>query len=712
MPISSASTDTIRRGTFTPLGADTTRVPQARFTPLSREEDAAFLAGGDKDETTGAPMNLRMAVAAVRRPAQKLEIIRKVDPNAQPYGNGNFVYTPPGASQPILFDPKGFRSSSSAGGFSALGELGKDIMEGLPFLSELGGSIAGGTGGFLVGGPVGAVTGAGVGGAAARDLTEQGMMAAAGQQDPRTMGQRFADVAVTGAASGAGEGAGRLVAPIGRVLGDAAEGTALARTTRAAAERLSVPLTAGMASGRKFFQIVEGALSSNPLTGGMIDRAVRESTDAATGASRRIVQTMANGANTSQPAFVRALNAAGEGRLEYFKIRRQALSDALTNIVGSGPTVPMTNVQRVLNEMRVLQTRAGGALDPQLAGVINEANTILDGAQAMGGMLPFDVVQKLRTRLGEASSFGGMTSERVPGATQGIRDLWAATGEDLRQGAKLIDSQALAAGLPTPGAEQALEIHDTFVRVNRDADAFVNLDTMEKLMNISPKHPARWAEELTKNPEAARELRRSIPAPEWDTLAGSVFEDMGRATPGAQDVAGEVWSPSQFLSNWDRLGREGREALFGGTRYAGVSRDIQDLATVAQAIKSGSKYVSTSNSVGPLLIPLMLGTAASVAAGGPVKTGAAAGLMGAYAAAKILTSPRVMSTIRDGVVGGARRGPSFLARLVAIGRADQALRGPINEYIAAIGQAGFPLPDPRTVEQLNTGSPAVQFTPR
>lgn len=688
------------------LVADTT-MPKARLVPMSGEEDTQFL--GQIDQRTGAPMNLRTAVAAVRRPAQKLEILRRVDPNAQPYGKGNFVYTPPGASEPILFDPKGFK------------DVGKDVIEGLPFLSELGGSIAGGIGGAAVGGVPGALGGAALGGAAARDVTEQGMMAAAGQQDPRNLGQRAADVGTTGLVSAAGEGVGRAIAPAGRTMARVFEGTPTGSATRAAAERIRVPLTAGMATGRRFFQQVEGALSANPLTGHIMHNAARQATEAAQTASGNIVRAIAGGGDTSRGSFAAAVQGAAEGRLQRFKNVRQTMDDVIGSIIPPSTLAPLDNTEKALGALLAFQSKAPMSLGPEVGQAVQAASAMIQDAAANGGMLPFDVLRRLRTTIGEAASFGSTTGDRVAGGTQHLRDLYTALGDDVRAAGKLIDSQALAAGLPTPGAEQAVEIHDAFVRLNRDPKNPVSVEAMQKLMETTPANPAQWATTLVKDPRRARALREAVRPEEWDAIAGSIFEDMGRAS-GANGSAADLWNPNAFLDNWKRLNPAGREALFGGTRYGSVTGDISALAQVAEGITRGSKFLNTSNTAGAIMLPLMMkgsiGAGVGALTGDPVR-GAAAGLglggatmLTSYAASKLLTSPRVMAAVRGAVTGGVRQGPSFLGRLVAIGRVEEELRGPINEYIAAIGQAGYPLPDPNIVNQLNTGSPGVQYAPR
>lgn len=712
--IPSTTTD-IPRARLVP---ETTDIPKARLVPMSKDEERDFL--GAIDQRTGAPLNLRAAVAAVRRPAQKLAILRRVDPAAQPTEDGNFVYTPPGATGPILFDPK--PNPFAEGGLSAR-EVGKDIVEALPFVAELGGGVFGGVTGAVSGVP-GAMLGAGLGASGARGTVENVMLGMTGTEDPRSTAERAIDVGSSALANMLGEGLGRFVQPIGRAAASRMAGSPAAIATREAAARLSVPLTAGMATGRKFLQNVESALASYPATVGVMSDAYERATKAATTAANRIVGDIARGGSTSPANFASALQGAANASIQKFKTTRLAMDKAIDEIIPSDAMASVNNVQRVYESLQQAMEQAPASLAPSYKPAMDQAERILQDAAANGGNIPFGVLRQLRTTVGEAAKWGGLTGERVPGSQRHLRDVYFALRDDILGAANTIDEQAMAAGLPSPGAAQAIQLHDEFVRLANAKENPASLRTLGKLVEASPQEPAQWANALVKDPRKAVALRKAIDPREWDTLAGSVFEDMGRARPGVQSADGELWSPSTFLTNWNKLGPAGRRAMFGGTRYAAVADDVTALARVAEAMRNSASLANRSNTARALLVPMMLGSVGAgvgaVVGGGEGAVrgfGMGGGLGGAallstYAASKLLTSPRVLSVIRSGVVGTARNAPSVLARLAAIAKTDETLREPINEYIAAVGAAGFPVPSMDSVVQLNAQSPGVQYEPR
>ena len=140
------------------------------------------------DTKTGAPANVRAAVSAATRPANRLEILRTFYPDAKPvevydpasgaakYGRGNFIYKDPQTGLPTLFDEELRLFGVPVPGL-------RDILDVGPEIAETAGAIGGATAGLaaaggttVASGGIGAVTapavvmaGEGVGSAAARE---------------------------------------------------------------------------------------------------------------------------------------------------------------------------------------------------------------------------------------------------------------------------------------------------------------------------------------------------------------------------------------------------------------------------------------------------------------------------------------------------------------------------------------------------------------
>ena len=64
-------------------------------------------AGRSIDEQTGAPQNVRAAVGGAQTEADRLATIRRFYPDAQPFGDDNFVFTDPRTGRRALYNPPG-----------------------------------------------------------------------------------------------------------------------------------------------------------------------------------------------------------------------------------------------------------------------------------------------------------------------------------------------------------------------------------------------------------------------------------------------------------------------------------------------------------------------------------------------------------------------------------------------------------------------------
>lgn len=140
-------------------------------------------------------------------------------------------------------------------------------------------------------------------------------------------------------------------------------------------------------------------------------------------------------------------------------------------------------------------------------------------------------------------------------------------------------------------------------------------------------------------------IKRKLPSDAWGEVVSTVVERMGRATPGAQDMAGDTFSASTFLTNWNKISPEGKIVLFQGKGVPdGLRSQLDDLATLAEAAKRGGTEINNSRS-GTVLTNVLTGGAAAgaVASQDAITMGAAGlGVLLSYAGAQMLTSPRIV----------------------------------------------------------------------
>ncbi|MEG3083705.1 hypothetical protein U1707_08625 [Sphingomonas sp. PB2P12] len=86
----------------------------------------------------------------------------------------------------------------------------------------------------------------------------------------------------------------------------------------------------------------------------------------------------------------------------------------------------------------------------------------------------------------------------------------------------------------------------------------------------------------------------ALPPHEQGVVRASLIQRMGMATKGNQDEAGEVFSLSTFLTNWNEIGERAKNTLFGPEGRAALN----DLAIYAREAKQSQKFANHSNSAG------------------------------------------------------------------------------------------------------------------
>jgi hypothetical protein len=201
------------------------------------------------------------------------------------------------------------------------------------------------------------------------------------------------------------------------------------------------------------------------------------------------------------------------------------------------------------------------------------------------------------------------------------------------------------------------------------------------------------------------QLRASFKPEEWDTVASTVFDRLGRAVPSQQSASmlGEEagdFSVNTFMTNWNKLQQNGSaKVLFGGTRYRELEQPMNDLVKVVGSLKDAQKMANTSGTArsnGVITLVTALGGSAGGYFGGDAQSaggyglGAAIALTGGgYGAAKLLTSPsfvRWLSTSARVVNNNPNALRAQIARLGAVARAEPDLRDAIGQYAQQIGE--------------------------
>lgn len=666
----------------------------------------------EMDTESGAPASVRTTVGAAVSDKDRLATIQKSFPDAKPYEGDNFVYTDPKTKRPTLYNPPGLDWGDAASLLPEAGEFVGGIIGGATAVAAT--PATGGSSLLTIPLAVGG------GATAGKKLAETGAHYFLGTEDTRTMGEHLKDDATTlGINAVAGPVAETVMRGARAVIGPSARAPAVA----AAFERLKVPQMAGAVSNSKMVQSAEHGAFNSPGGEGTMNEAFQATQAGVDKAAKKISSDIANTATGGTPAVnaktVKSTEGAGNVLKkgvteagERFKEARQKIDDDLTTLVTPTRPTQVTNTQTLLADLQAELARAPNSR-PELKRAITEAERLIADAQANGGTIPFDVLRKVRTRIGQEIEQPDAAGY-LPGEGQQIGKLYEALKKDVYSAAHEADAAASASlppGTSLPWAQSAvrqLERHDQYVRLFRGdkAGRVPPIKTFNKVLDSGSdaKALAYALEGSEQSTQRLWQLRRSLKPEEWDVVGATIFENLGRAKPGVQggSMLGEVsndFSVATFLTNWERLGigtagRTSRDVLFGGQRYGHVKDALDDLVTITTSLKKASALANTSgtarstnwNSVFTALGTGALGAVGSGTVAGTVGAaagGAAAHVAGGYGAAKLLTSPKFIRWLGSSARMIGRNPNGYipaLTRLEAIAEAEPELREEIQGY--------------------------------
>lgn len=286
-------------------------------------------------------------------------------------------------------------------------------------------------------------------------------------------------------------------------------------------------------------------------------------------------------------------------------------------------------------------------------------NGTLDGwlADLKSGNLTWEAARQLRSDIGNAiGKISGPGSDMAQGR---LKAIYGKLTDDLGEAAK-------AAG---PEAAQAWNRAQVYTRVSegRIDQAFKRIlgknTTPEQAYSI---FTGMASETSRANADALKRVLRSLPKDEAATVASTVIRRMGDATNAVQNAAGDVFSASTFLTNWNKMAPESRAAIANAGLDKGVADGLTKLAKVIEAKKAADALRNTSKTA-PHAITAALGAAAYAE---PVT--AVSAFLASNVGARALTSRRFLAAVNRFVATGKPDALKAIAKSSAPGAIEAA----------------------------------------
>lgn len=518
-------------------------------------------------------------------------------------------------------------------------------------LGDLGGATLGALGtGFALG--AGAV-GEAVGGtptqerALARDLMMMGEVAV-----PELAGVGGTVLAAGRAAQGA-EALSRPATP--------------AQEVARAASDLGITPSLGM--GGKVRAMTAATMEKTPLVAERIAKDAERAVGEVEGVFQRIKGGI--GKALSPEGAGAALQSGLAKFVERFKETNGRLYDAVDNAIPKDRRFRLNSTETALASAKAVFDG-----NPELAARLglNKWDAVISEAQANG--VTWDALKQFRSSIGEA--IGSLESGRQGGSLAGedltrLRRLYGALTDDMTLAAKSVGDDAFRVWRRANDHYKAGS-----QRIEESLDATIQAKSPERAWEAFAAilQRDRASSDLTR----VRRIRASLKPDEWNTVAASIVDRLGRSPAGQQNAAGDAFSPSVFLTNWNKMDAEAKRLLLPEDARI----ELEKLAKVAEQIKASNLERNTSNT-GTLV--------AATAAGGAIIQGAQA--------APIMTALTVGGTVLS---ARAMTSPAFLRVLNQAARGDaKALRAMAN------GNGPFAV-DAKTILQM-TAAEAAQGDP-
>ena len=653
---------------------------------LTAEEVNAAVPGARQvDIDRGTPAAVRRDVGGAPNPQARLATMRRYYPDAEPYGDDNFIFTDPDTGRPTLYNPPG-------------PDWG-DIPAVLPEIAETVGGFAGGalaappalaaaipTGGASL---LGIPAGVGLGAAAGKEIENLIASNLYERVDPRGLPERVVDAAGVTALYFAGHRLGEVAPTVAKkLLGGSKE----AAQRLQAFQRLGVTPRPGAVTGSAVTQSAEQGAAITPGGAGVMQEAYEKTLGELTAASKRISGKF--GPVLENEGLGKAIKAGSEKAAGRLMASADKLYKTAYKNFDKNTPVDITEIADALESV-IRPLASSPRLLKRFAG---EHERLLDDfvKDAEEGIVTFDAVRQIRTTIGKQLNSPLFVGDAQHGAYKALYGALSKT---------LDDTIASKAG---PAAQKAWgRANQWYAKARANRIEFLN-DIAKKEID----------EQVTRFVLSGRneggtllsKLRKSLLPEEFDAVAGTVLHQLGRANPGAQSLGDDIFeaatdfSPNAFMTNWAKLSPGAKRALFGGTRYAKLKPDLDDLAKVSEALKDADKFRNFSNTArnvlwGSLFTGGFGGAGSAVAMSGGLDLGAAAGgaaitaaglTIPSFLTAKLLTSPRFVRWLTSGmkIVGDdATSLNRHLTRLISVQASEPHLKEELQQYRDAMRTA-------------------------
>jgi len=420
--------------------------------------------------------------------------------------------------------------------------------------------------------------------------------------------------------------------------------------------------TLGQATGARPIQFVESTLGVLPGGAGFMAKKGQEQQAQIGSKIEQIAQELAPGATPLSAGSKMQRGLKDVFLPEARKVQNQLYAD-VEQFIPKGTEVDIGNTKKLLQEVTapLPGMKATSATSILRNKVIDDLTTGLNIDTALGGGLPLESVRTLRSRIGEKLGQFQMDSD-FPRAE--LLRLYGALSEDIKT---VVDASG-------PQAKSAFDRANAYTK-----DLHNKIDLLQPIIDRAT--PERVFAAAMGGQKADTTILRTVmdalPDDARREFAGAFLNKMGRAVSSGQNLEGNVFSTETFLTNWDKLGTEPKNLLFGkfGDSF---KNDMNKIAKATDIMRRGSQqYRNPSGTAARNVQAYTVGGAVTLALSAPLALiPLAKSAIGLNLAARALTNPKFVRALAKRYDAPTSALPAFISTLAtqADKEDDQDLR--------------------------------------
>jgi hypothetical protein len=423
--------------------------------------------------------------------------------------------------------------------------------------------------------------------------------------------------------------------------------------------------TVGQATEGRGARATESVLSRTP--GGAGRMVAKSEAEASSLGSKIDDMAAALAPETGAEPAGRAIKTGVEAHVQTFKDASRKLYERVDKFISPDSLVSVDNTRKYLNDATAINPNAKATsatlVNPKLRAIRDAFETDLGGGMVtIGGKkvsvnsplaraagvqkppseLPYDVIKKLRTDVGEMLGDSALTSD-VPQAQ--LKRLYGALTKDMQAAARDAGPQAEAALVQANNFH-----HEGMTHIENVLQPIVNKADPEKMFLAAVSGTKEGATTISG-------VMKSLPNDSRKVVAATMLQRLGKALPGKQNELGEVFSTESFLTNWNKLHPDAKRTLFAPLP-AQMRSDLDEIAKVAANVREGSKVFANPSGTAQAQLTHAMGWGTAGAAvmqlayghpwGAAATVGAAAGgALSANLMARAMTSPKVVHWLAE-----------------------------------------------------------------